>query len=109
MMRTTIPRACMTRIRTPAFCQSFVTSHPMWSEGDTGAIRPGGVASSDTFNRREQALENMYFKQHELENIKKMREKLLAQRKQLDEVESHLNEMEQAATQRAAEAEKQSK
>ncbi|EXJ90650.1 hypothetical protein A1O1_03754 [Capronia coronata CBS 617.96] len=109
MMRTTIPRVCMSRIRTPAFCQSFVTSRPMWGEGDTGAIRPGGAATSDTFNRREQALENMYFKQHEIENLKKMREKLAIQRKQLDEVESHLNDLEQAASQRAAAETQQSK
>ncbi|EXJ81116.1 hypothetical protein A1O3_07404 [Capronia epimyces CBS 606.96] len=72
------------------------------SEGDTGAVRAGGVASGDSFNRREQALENVYFRQHELDNIKKMKEKLAAQRKHLDEVESHLIEMEQAASQRAA-------
>ncbi|KIW67291.1 hypothetical protein PV04_06556 [Phialophora macrospora] len=100
MLRTRMPRLCATRIRTPQFCQAqtFVTSRPFLSEGDTGAIRPGGSAASDTFNRREQALENMYFKQHELENIRKMREKLASQRKQLDEVESHLDEMEKAAT-----------
>jgi len=69
----------------------------MLGEGATGAVRSGGVASGDSFNRREQVLENMYFKQHEVENIKKMREKLLAQRKHLDEVESHLDEMEKAA------------
>jgi len=86
----------MSRIRTPAFCQSFSTSRPRLSAGDTGAVRPGGVASSDTFNRREQVLENMYFKQHEMENIKKIREKLAAQRKHLDEVENQLNEMEKA-------------
>ncbi|KAH0844837.1 hypothetical protein AYO21_05829 [Fonsecaea monophora] len=102
MLRTTIPRSCMTRIRTPQFCQSFVTVRPNWSEGDTGSIRAGGVAASDSFNRREQVLENMYFKQHEIENIRKMREKLLAQRKHLDEVESHLNEMEAAAIKKAA-------
>ncbi|KIX02596.1 uncharacterized protein Z518_08537 [Rhinocladiella mackenziei CBS 650.93] len=97
MIRTTMPRAYTTRITTPAFCQSFVTSRPRFSEGDTGAVRSGGVAAGDSFIRREQAIENMYFKQHEMENIKKMREKLMAQRKHLDEVESHLNEMEKAA------------
>jgi len=91
----------MSRIRTPAFCQSFVTTRPLLSEGDTGSIRAGGVASGDSFNRREQALENMYFKQHEVENIRKMKEKLLAQRKHLDEVESQLNQMEQDAQARA--------
>ncbi|KIW32075.1 uncharacterized protein PV07_03649 [Cladophialophora immunda] len=102
MLRTSIPRSCMTRIRTPQFCQSFATTRQSWSEGDTGAVRPGGVAVSDPFNRREQVLENMYFKQHEIENIRKMREKLAAQRKHLDEVESHLNEMEEAAKAAAA-------
>ncbi|ETI22307.1 hypothetical protein G647_06381 [Cladophialophora carrionii CBS 160.54] len=96
-----MPRICATRIRTPQFCQSqtFVTSRPFLSAGDTGAVRQGGVAASDSFNRREQVLENMYFKQHEMENIRKIREKLASQRKQLDEVESHLDEMEKAATQ----------
>jgi len=44
----------------------------------------------------------MYFKQHEMENIRKIRDKLASQRKQLDEVESHLDEMEKAATQSQA-------
>ncbi|EXJ68141.1 uncharacterized protein A1O5_08756, partial [Cladophialophora psammophila CBS 110553] len=101
MLRTTITRNCMTRIRTPQFCQSFATTRQSWSEGDTGAVRPGGIAVSDPFNRREQVLENMYFKQHEMENIQKMKEKLAAQRKHLDEVESHLNDMEAAAIQAA--------
>ncbi|EXJ58725.1 hypothetical protein A1O7_06154 [Cladophialophora yegresii CBS 114405] len=64
-----MPRICATRIRTPQFCQSqaqtFVTSRPFLSAGDTGAVRQGGTAAS--FNRREQVLENMYFKQHEME------------------------------------------
>lgn len=45
MLRTSIARAGMSRIRSPAFCQSFVTSHPMKAEGDTGALRSGGIAS----------------------------------------------------------------
>jgi len=96
-----MPRICGTRIRTPQFCQSqtFVTSQQRLNEGDTGGVRQGGAASSDSFNRREQVLENMYFKQHEMENIRKIREKLASQRIQLDEVESHLDEMEKAAKQ----------
>ncbi|KAI1627917.1 mitochondrial ATPase inhibitor, IATP-domain-containing protein [Exophiala viscosa] len=87
----------MSRITTPAFCQSFVTSHPIRAEGDTGAMRSGGVAAGDSFIRREQAMENVWVRQHEVENIQKMRERLEAQRKQLDQFESHLEEMEKAA------------
>ncbi|RVX74444.1 hypothetical protein B0A52_01570 [Exophiala mesophila] len=97
MMRTRMPTACMTRIRTPAFCQSFSSGRPKLSEGDTGAIRSGGIAAGDTFSRREHVIEDLYVKQHEMENIKKLREKLAAQRKHLDEVEHHIDEMEKLA------------
>ncbi|KAL6244447.1 hypothetical protein RBB50_008689 [Rhinocladiella similis] len=70
---------------------------PMRAEGDTGAMRSGGIAAGDSFTRREQSIENVWFRQHEVDNIKKMREKLLAQKKQLADFEQHLDEMEQAA------------
>ncbi|KEF59237.1 uncharacterized protein A1O9_04081 [Exophiala aquamarina CBS 119918] len=100
MIRTRIHSACRSSIRTPAFCQSFSSARPSLREGDTGAIRPGGVAASDTFSRREHVIEDLYVKQHELENIRKLREKLAAQRKHLDEVEEHINEMEKTAVEK---------
>ena len=44
----------------------------VWLQGKEMSIRnrkrlPLTPDGSDTFNRREQALENMYFKQHEME------------------------------------------
>ncbi|KAK5467163.1 hypothetical protein LTS15_000134 [Exophiala xenobiotica] len=73
---------------------------PLWSEGDTGAVRSGGMAAGDSFTRREQSIENVWFRQHEIENIKQMRQKLNAQKKQLADFETHLDEMEKAAEER---------
>lgn len=100
MIRTRIQTACRSSIKTPAFCQSFSSARPSLREGDTGGVRSGGIAAADTFNRREHVIEDLYVKQHELENIKKLREKLAAQRKHLDEVENHINEMEKAAVEK---------
>jgi len=42
-------------------------------------------------------MENMFIRQKELEHFKKLREKLAEQRKHLDDVESHIEEMEKAS------------
>jgi hypothetical protein len=55
--------------------------------GDTGATRPGGVQSSDSFQKREAAQEGLYIHQKE-------QEKLLALKKKIEEQRTHLNELE---------------
>ncbi|KAK6338986.1 hypothetical protein TWF696_009782 [Orbilia brochopaga] len=68
-----------------------------YSEGDTGAIRPGGDAAGDSFTRREKAAEDYYIKQREKERITKLREKLAEQRKHLDSLEEDIKELEKEA------------
>ncbi|ETN47078.1 uncharacterized protein HMPREF1541_01268 [Cyphellophora europaea CBS 101466] len=68
------------------------------SAGDTGSVRPGGEAASDSFQKREQALENMYIHQRELENLKKIQEKLARHRAHLEELDMHVGEMVEAKT-----------
>ncbi|KAI9867531.1 MAG: hypothetical protein M1823_009114 [Watsoniomyces obsoletus] len=64
------------------------------AEGDTGSTRSGGSASSDAFTRREQASENKFIREKEMESLRKLKEKLAAQRKHLDELDSHIKELE---------------
>jgi len=64
------------------------------AEGDTGSVRSGGSASGDSFQKREQANENMFIRQKEMESLKKLKEKLALQRKHLDELDSHIAELE---------------
>ncbi|KEF62296.1 uncharacterized protein A1O9_00268 [Exophiala aquamarina CBS 119918] len=78
----------------PAVRRSFSSVAMRAAEGDTGATRPGGVASSDAFTRREQASEAKYIRDKELESIKKLKEKLEAQREHLNKLDQHIKEME---------------
>ncbi|RVX74776.1 hypothetical protein B0A52_01053 [Exophiala mesophila] len=79
---------------TPSTRRAFSASVYRAAEGDTGAPRSGGVASSDAFTRREQASEAKYIREKEMESIKKIREKLKAQHKHLKDLEAHLDELE---------------
>ncbi|EWC45817.1 hypothetical protein DRE_05154 [Drechslerella stenobrocha 248] len=68
-----------------------------YSEGDTGGVRYGGDAAGDSFTRREKAQEDFYIKQRERERLSKLREKLAAQRKHLDDLEEDIKELEKEA------------
>ncbi|KAF3939820.1 hypothetical protein ABW19_dt0203484 [Dactylella cylindrospora] len=61
-----------------------------YTEGATGGIRPGGEHAGDTFTRREKAQEDYYIKQREKERLARLREKLAASRKHLDDLEQDM-------------------
>jgi ATPase inhibitor, mitochondrial len=74
--------------------------------GSVGGTRSGGSASSDSFNKREKAAEDMvrlvpwgwcwwqYMKQREAEKLKALRKMLEEQREHIDEIEKHINKLE---------------
>ncbi|EEP76898.1 predicted protein [Uncinocarpus reesii 1704] len=62
-------------------------------EGDTGAIRPGGVQSGDAWTKKEAAQENIFIKQKELEKLRSLKEKLKQQRQHLDDLDAHIDEL----------------
>jgi len=64
------------------------------AEGDTGSQRSGGVASGDSFSKREAASENLFIRQKEMESLKKLKAKLDTQRQHLDELDKHIKELE---------------
>merc|ERR1711939_600120 len=79
---------------TPVARRSFSSVAIRAAEGDTGATRAGGQASGDAFTRREQASEAKYIRDKELESIKRLEEKLEAQREHLNKLDQHIKEME---------------
>ncbi|CEL02741.1 hypothetical protein ASPCAL03905 [Aspergillus calidoustus] len=76
---TTTSRAVLTR--------PFSAVAPRMAAGDTGATRPGGIQTSDSFQKREAAQEGLYI-------YEKEKEKLAALRKKIEEQRSHLNDLE---------------
>lgn len=74
----------------PAVCRStlptsraFTTTTLRMAEGDTGATRSGGAASSDAFTKREQASEDYYVKQEERKKLEALKKKIADQEAQL--------------------------
>ncbi|KAK9237748.1 mitochondrial ATPase inhibitor, IATP-domain-containing protein [Lipomyces kononenkoae] len=65
-----------------------------YSEGATGAPRPGGEKQGDTFTKREKAQEDLYVRQLEAQKLKALRDALKKQREHLDDIEAHLDELE---------------
>ncbi|MCJ1240411.1 hypothetical protein MMC14_008413 [Varicellaria rhodocarpa] len=61
--------------------------------GDTGATRSGGVAQSDSINKREKANEDMYVRQQEREKLMQMKEKLLEQQKHLKDLDKQIADL----------------
>ncbi|RMZ85420.1 hypothetical protein DV737_g791, partial [Chaetothyriales sp. CBS 132003] len=78
----------------PSLSRPFTMTAVRAGEGDLGGLRSGGRASSDAFSRREQASENKFIREKELESLKKLKEKLAIQRKHLDELDKHIEELE---------------
>lgn len=64
--------------------------------GDTGAVRSGGVAQGDAFNKREKAQEDLGIRQREQEKLKELKEKLKQQRSDLDKLETSIDEITKA-------------
>jgi len=61
----------------------FSVAARMMAEGDTGAPRGGGAASSDAFSKREEASEGLYIKQQERQKLEALRAKIQKQEEDL--------------------------
>ncbi|KAH0835324.1 hypothetical protein AYO21_01546 [Fonsecaea monophora] len=81
----------------PSIRRSFSITAMRASEGDTGGLRSGGSAAGDAFTRREQASETKFIREKEMESLRKLKEKLAQQRKHLDELDEHIQELERDA------------
>ncbi|KXG47156.1 ATPase inhibitor, IATP, mitochondria [Penicillium griseofulvum] len=74
------------------FTRSFSVAVPRMGEGDTGAPRSsGGASSGDAFTKREAAQESLYIREKELEKLAQLKKKINEQRKHLDELETHID------------------
>ncbi|KAK9456257.1 mitochondrial ATPase inhibitor, IATP-domain-containing protein [Dipodascopsis uninucleata] len=87
-MLSTVVRATVRR------SSARVSLGRFYSEGATGATRPGGEKSSDSFNKREKAQEDFYVREHEKEKLAKLREALQKQREHLASLEKSLDDFE---------------
>lgn len=59
------------------------------SEGSTGAHR--GLQSEDSFTKKEKANEDFYVKQHEKEQLRRLRERLQKNKEELKNIEDEMN------------------
>ncbi|PYH90519.1 hypothetical protein BO71DRAFT_422236 [Aspergillus ellipticus CBS 707.79] len=73
--------------------RSFSALAPRMGAGDAGAPRSGGAQQSDQFTKREAAQENLYIHEKELDKIRALRAKVADQRKHLDELDKHLEDI----------------
>ncbi|KAI5843990.1 mitochondrial ATPase inhibitor, IATP-domain-containing protein [Morchella snyderi] len=91
MLRTTIARSLRIN-RVSAIAMSV---RPYSSEGSTGSgfSRPAGEAAGDAFTKREKAAEDFYVRQQEKVKLLQLKEKLKQQRKHLDELDAHIEEL----------------
>ncbi|KAI9663999.1 MAG: hypothetical protein M1821_007490 [Bathelium mastoideum] len=62
------------------------------AEGDAGAPRSGGAASSDAFTKREAAAEDYAIRQREREKLLSLKQKIDQQKKHLAELEKHIDD-----------------
>ncbi|RAL11255.1 uncharacterized protein BO97DRAFT_406212 [Aspergillus homomorphus CBS 101889] len=89
MLRQSITKPLTTTV----LSRSFSALAPRMAAGDTGAPRPGGVQSGDSFTKREAAQESRYIYEKELEKIQKLREHIKEQREHLDKLDKHIDEI----------------
>ncbi|CAG8974161.1 hypothetical protein HYALB_00002800 [Hymenoscyphus albidus] len=89
MFRQSLIRAARPAIQTRAFS---ITTRAM-AAGDTGAVRPGGSAQGDAFNKREKANEDYAIREREKEKLLELRKKLAEQQGHLKKLEEHLDEL----------------
>ncbi|KAJ5574314.1 uncharacterized protein N7459_008741 [Penicillium hispanicum] len=93
MLRQSIIRPAAT-VNRALLQRSFSAAVPRMGEGDTGAPRPSaGGTSGDAFTKREAAQEALYIREKELEKLAKLKQKIGDQRKHLDELENHINNL----------------
>ncbi|KAL6714080.1 ATPase inhibitor [Lecanora helva] len=62
------------------------------AEGDAGAPKSGGAAQSDAFSKREQADENLYVRQKEMEKLASLKQKIDEHKKHLEELDKHVSD-----------------
>jgi len=91
MLRTQVVKLARA---SPSVQRSFSVAALRASEGDTGGMRSGGVASGDSWTKREQANETKFIREKEMESLRKLKEKLASQRKHLDELDQHIKDLE---------------
>ena len=90
-LRTTLLRT--TRTTTPSTLRAFSMSGVRAAEGDTGAPRSGGAASSDSFTKREAANEDMYVKQQEKAKLEQLKKKIADSEAQLAQDRKDVEEL----------------
>ncbi|QKX53566.1 uncharacterized protein TRUGW13939_00645 [Talaromyces rugulosus] len=93
MFRNAVSRPLLRVNQTVVAKRSFSAIPARMGEGDTGAPRSGGVASSDAFTRREAASENKFVKEKELEKLSLLKQKLKEQRRHLDDLDKHIDDL----------------
>jgi ATPase inhibitor, mitochondrial len=74
--------------------RSITSTSTREAEGDVGALRAGGQAHSDAFNRREKAAEDMYIREREKVILSLLREKVAKQEQVLARDKAILAQME---------------
>ncbi|KAF8474249.1 mitochondrial ATPase inhibitor, IATP-domain-containing protein [Kalaharituber pfeilii] len=95
MLRTSIIRSASI-IRAQRFAPAVLSARYMTTgEGATGAgyARPTGEAGGDSFTKREKAVEDYYIRQKEKEKLIELRDKLRQQKKHLDDLDAHIEEL----------------
>ncbi|MCJ1453828.1 hypothetical protein MMC28_004177 [Mycoblastus sanguinarius] len=60
------------------------------AEGDTGAPKTGGAAQGDAFSKREQADENYYVRQKEMEKLQGLKQKIAEHQKHLEDLDKNV-------------------
>ncbi|EEH36334.2 hypothetical protein PAAG_06752 [Paracoccidioides lutzii Pb01] len=74
--------------------RSFSIAAARMSEGDVGAPRSTGkMTTGNSWTKKEAADEAIYIKQREMEKLQILREKLKQQRKHLDELDAHIEQL----------------
>ncbi|KAI9732069.1 MAG: hypothetical protein M1818_007664 [Claussenomyces sp. TS43310] len=73
--------------------RAFATTSRVMAAGDTGSVRAGGVASSDSFNKREKANEDLTIRKREQEKLLELKKKLADQHEHLKKLEASIDQI----------------
>ncbi|KAJ5523266.1 hypothetical protein N7513_012810 [Penicillium frequentans] len=93
MLRQSIIRPAAIATRALQY-RSFSVAVPRMGEGDSSTPRASGVPTSgDAFTKREAAQESMYIREKELEKLSKLKKQIAEQRKHLDDLEGHIDNL----------------
>ncbi|KAL2214044.1 hypothetical protein CC79DRAFT_1362824 [Sarocladium strictum] len=87
MLRPTLTKASALR----PLRATFSTTARVMSEGATGA--PPKTGGADSWQRREQASENMAIREREREKLLALRQQLKEQREHLDRLAEHIDDI----------------